>query len=75
MRNIILANIAAVILVSAAPSIAAAADEKKPDSERKICKSEPDSVSRIARKICKTKSDWEQGGKASPDRADLNRNR
>lgn len=60
MRNLsLLAAIAALSLSGGA----AVAQEKpaKPAKEKKICKGEQDSTSRIAKKkICKTKAEWAQ---------------
>ena len=74
MRNFHLVALAAILVLPAAASAAAESSEKK-DPERKICRPEPNSVSRIAKKICKTKAEWDLENKASLDRANLERNR
>ena len=65
MRKInILAAVAATILLGAT-----AGAKDKPEGapkEKKICRTEGDSTSRIAAKrICRTKAEWEQGSSES----------
>jgi hypothetical protein len=58
MRELkLLAAIAAFSLCGGA----AVAQEKpvKPAKEKRICKGEQDSTSRIGKKVCKTKAEWE----------------
>jgi hypothetical protein len=68
MRFLIMAALGAAI--AAAP---AAAGEKKPeDPDKKICKFENSSTSRVAKKVCKTRAEWkaleQEGDKsATPD--------
>lgn len=53
--------LAAIAMLSLAGGAAVAADEKpaKPAKEKKICKGEAGSTSRIAKtKICRTKAEW-----------------
>jgi hypothetical protein len=45
-----------------APAPAAA----KPVKEKKICRESDDSTSRVARRICRTAKEWEDGGKSGP---------
>lgn len=70
MRKLsLLAAIAALSMTGGA----AMAQEKaaKPAKEKKICKGEPDSTSRIARKrICKTKAEWAQSSNQQQDMGD-----
>ena len=57
MRHIkILAAIAATLMVGSAASAKEKAEKPK---EKKICKYEPDSTSRLGKRVCRTKAQWE----------------
>lgn len=59
MRNFnIFAAVAATVLLG---GMAGAKDKPEAPKEKKICRTEGDSTSRIAaRRICRTKAEWEQ---------------
>jgi hypothetical protein len=38
----------------------------KPVKERKICRDSDDSTSRVAKRVCRTAKEWEDGGKSGP---------
>ena len=57
MRLLILAAAAAALAF--AGGAAAAKDRKPEDPNKKICKFEGDSTSRIAKKTCKTRAEWD----------------
>ncbi len=75
MRKFGFLTIAAAFFMSGTAVSAAEAEKKQDKGERKVCKPEQDSTSRIPRKICKTKAEWDQGAKSSADTANLDRNR
>lgn len=52
----ILAAVAATILVG---GIAPAKEKRDQPKEKKICRHEPSSTSRLGTKICRTKKQWE----------------
>ncbi|HEX8241618.1 MAG TPA: hypothetical protein VF574_17920 [Allosphingosinicella sp.] len=60
MRNLnLLAAVAATLLVGGT----AVAKDESPEGapkEKKICKGDPTSTSRIPKKICRTKTEWDQ---------------
>lgn len=60
MRKLnLLAAVAATLLVGGT----AVAKDGKPagvSKEKKICKADPDSTSRIVKKVCRTKAEWDQ---------------
>jgi hypothetical protein len=60
MRHInILAAVAATVLLG---GMAGAKDQPQAPKEKKICRIQDDSTSRItAKRICRTKAEWEQG--------------
>ena len=70
MRNLnLLAAVAATLLVG---GTAIAKDENASGApkEKKICKGDPDSTSRITKKVCRTKAEWDQmSGRGDPDEA------
>ncbi len=58
-------NLLAAAALSLAGGIAVAAEEKpaKPAKEKKICKGDAGSTSRIAKsKVCRTKAEWDAMG-------------
>ena len=56
MRLLIVAAAAGALVATGGAS----AKEKKPeDPDKKICKFEGDSTSRIAKKTCKTRAEWD----------------
>jgi len=59
MRALNLAVIGAALLLSGAG--AAAKDKGQPEQvkEKKICKGESSSFSRLSKKVCKTKAEWD----------------
>ena len=75
MNKLSIVAVAALVLLSASPAFAAQSDEKKDDQERKICKPEQDSVSRIAKKICKTRAQWDQISKDSLNATNVEKQR
>jgi hypothetical protein len=58
--------IAAALLLLPAPGFAAPrADSKAADPNKKICKVDPEDIdSRIRKRICKTRAEWERNGDA-----------
>jgi len=67
MRALNLAVVGAALLLSGA---AAAKDKDQPEQvkEKKICKGESSSFSRLSKKICKTKAEWDAlNGQTSVD--------
>ena len=65
MRALNLAVVGAALLLSGA---AAAKDKDQPEQvkEKKICKGEASSFSRLPKKICKTKAEWKAEGVEVP---------
>jgi hypothetical protein len=69
MRNLnLVAAVAAILLVGGAAVAKEKAD--KPPKEKKICKADKESTSRIPKKTCLTQAEWdERAGQGALDEA------
>jgi hypothetical protein len=64
--------IASSLLLTAAPALAGKQGENKDDPNRRVCKLEERTASRLpGKKICKTKAEWEQQAQDAVDAARL----
>jgi hypothetical protein len=68
----LLAAAAAATLLIGGPAVAGPEKAAKPPKEKKICKADRMSTSRIPKKICRTQAEWEgrSGQEALDDSAD-----
>ncbi len=58
MRNLNLLAVLAAVSLAGGVAVAAEKPAKAP-KEKKICKAEPNSISRIPRKTCRTQAEWD----------------